>query len=296
MKAVLMCAVAPLLWGTTYTVTTELLPGFDPFLVAAIRALPVGLILTILGWERPRGKWVWRTVVLGVLNIGAFFALLFVAAYRMPGGVVATLGAAQPLIVLFGNWLFFNRLPKALSLFLAGIGILGVALLVLTPGATLDRTGLLAAAGAAVAMAFGVLLTKRWGRPVSLLIFTGWQLTVGGAFVAAIALATAPVPASLTLDNWIGFAWLSLLNTGLAYYFWFRGIESLREAWQASVLGLLSPVVATAVGWILLSETLTGMQLLGVLAIVAGVALSQIVEGSRRTGTSTGTLRNGRDL
>lgn len=278
-----MAAIAPVLWGTTYAVTTELLPGFNPFAVAAIRALPMGVLLTLLGWQLPHGNWRWRIVVLGVLNIGAFFALLFVAAYRVPGGVVATLGAAQPLIVLFGNWLFFGSRPRLLSLLLAGIGISGVALLVLNPDAALDRTGVIAAAGAAVAMAFGVLLTKRWGRPVALLTFTGWQLTVGGAFVGGIALLTSSAPVTLTLSNWIGFAWLGLLNTGVGYYFWFQGIERLPEAWQASLLGLLSPVVATGIGWIVLSQSLSRWQLLGAMGILGGVALSQVMEGSRRS-------------
>ena len=92
-------AVAPVLWGTTYLVTTELLPEGRPLLVAALRALPAGLLLLAVTRRLPSGGWWWRSAVLGALNIGVFFALLFVAAYRLPGGVAATLGAVQPLVV-----------------------------------------------------------------------------------------------------------------------------------------------------------------------------------------------------
>ena len=96
---ILTTAIAPALWGTTYLVTTELLPPERPLLAAVVRALPAGLLLVAITRRLPQGIWWWRAFVLGALNIGAFFALLFVAAYRLPGGVAATVGALQPLLV-----------------------------------------------------------------------------------------------------------------------------------------------------------------------------------------------------
>jgi len=92
-------AIGPATWGTTYLVTTELLPPGRPLLAATVRALPIGLLMVALGGQLPRGVWWWKALVLGALNIGVFFALLFFAAYRLPGGVAATLGAVQPLVV-----------------------------------------------------------------------------------------------------------------------------------------------------------------------------------------------------
>ena len=65
-----------------------------------MRALPAGLILVALGRVSPHGIWWWRAIVLGVLNIGAFFYFLFVAAYHLPGGVAALVMSVQPMIVL----------------------------------------------------------------------------------------------------------------------------------------------------------------------------------------------------
>lgn len=65
-----------------------------------MRALPIGLLLTIGLRKLPRGIWWLRMLILGGLNIGVFQALLFVAAYRLPGGVAATTGAIQPLLVM----------------------------------------------------------------------------------------------------------------------------------------------------------------------------------------------------
>src|SRR5690606_12749081 len=77
-------AFAPIAWGTTYAVTTEFLPADAPMLTSLMRALPAGLLLLALTHTLPKGEWWWRASVLGILNVGAFFPLLFLGAYRLP--------------------------------------------------------------------------------------------------------------------------------------------------------------------------------------------------------------------
>ena len=105
---ILLTAIAPMTWGTTYAVATELLPP-HPLLVAALRSLPIGILLTAWLRQLPQGIWWWRILLLGSLNIGIFQALLFVAAYRLPGGVAATAGAIQPLLVVWFSWIILNE-------------------------------------------------------------------------------------------------------------------------------------------------------------------------------------------
>src|SRR3712207_787212 len=73
-------ALTPAVWGTTYAVTAEFLPPGRPLLAGVLRALPAGLLLLAVTRRLPRGSWWWRSAVLGALNIGVFFALLFAAA------------------------------------------------------------------------------------------------------------------------------------------------------------------------------------------------------------------------
>lgn len=156
-------------------------------LAAALRASPAGLVLLIAFRRLPVDAWWWRAFVLGTLNPGLFFALLFVAAYRLPGGVAATVGAVQPLVVSLLAWpLLGERL--SLTKAAAGIlGMLGIGLLVLRGTAALDPLGLAAALAGTLSMATGVVLTKRWGRPAPLLVFTAWQLVAGGFFLVPLA-------------------------------------------------------------------------------------------------------------
>ncbi len=83
----LATAVAPAIWGSTYVVTTELLPGLSPLLVAMLRALPAGLLLLLIVRQLPSGIWWLRVFILGALNFSIFWSMLFVSAYRLAGGV-----------------------------------------------------------------------------------------------------------------------------------------------------------------------------------------------------------------
>ena len=271
---ILLTALAPISWGTTYAVATEFLPPDHPLLVAALRSLPIGLLLTIGFRKLPQGVWWWRMLVLGGLNIGLFQALLFVAAYRLPGGVAATAGAIQPLLVVLFSWPLLAEKPSRPSVLAAIAGFVGVGLLVLGPSARLDSMGMVAAIAGAAAMGLGTVLVKRWQPPVSLIVFTAWQLTIGGFLLLPIALVTEGPFAALTRTNLWGFIYLGLIGTGLAYALWFRGIRRL-QASAAAYLGLLSPVVASLIGYVLLQETFTIIQLMGVAVILTSVLIGQ---------------------
>ena len=279
----LTTAVAPVAWGLTYLTTTELLPPDRPLLSAVLRALPAGLLLVALSRRLPSGSWWWRSAVLGLLNIGLFFALLLLGAYRLPGGVAALAGAVQPLVVAgLAAGLVGERLrPRTL---LAGVaGLVGVALLVLRAEARLDPLGVAAALGAAVSMAAGVVLTKRWGRPASLVATTGWQLVAGGLLLLPVAALVEGAPPAMSTTNVLGYLFLGGVGTVLAYLLWFRGLHAL-PATAVTFLGLLAPVVATAAGWLVLGQRLAPGQVLGAAVVLAALVVAQLPSRPRGAG------------
>ncbi|QKW07081.1 EamA family transporter [Streptomyces sp. NA04227] len=270
-----MTALAPALWGSTYLVTTELLPPGRPLLAATMRALPAGLLLLLVTRRLPKGDWWWRAAVLGALNIAVFLALLFVAAYRLPGGVAATVASMQPLLVAVLAAVLLGERLRAWTLLCGLAGAAGVALLVLRADARLDPIGVAAALGSAVVMAVGLVLGKRWVAPAPLLAVTGWQLTAGGVLLLPVMLAVeGPPPAHLTGENWAGFAYLCLICTALTYVLWFRGLGAL-PATRITFLSLLSPLVATVLGWLVLGQGLTAWQLLGAVVVLGALAVAQ---------------------
>lgn len=271
---ILLTAIAPAIWGSTYIVTTETLPAGYPLTVAMLRALPAGLLLLLIVRQLPRGIWWPRSFLLGALNFSFFWAMLFVSAYRLPGGVAATVGAIQPLIVLALSRAVMGTAVRPLAV-LAGLGgIGGVALLVLTPAASLDPIGVLAGLAGAVSMAFGTVLSRHWQPPVPPLTFTAWQLTAGGLLLVPVALLLEPALPVPTADNLIGFLYLGVIGAALTYIVWFRGLSRLGPA-TISPLGFLSPLVAVVLGWALLGQDLRPLQIAGMVVILGSVWLSQ---------------------
>lgn len=292
-------ALAPILWGTTYLVTTELLPPDRPMTASVLRAVPAGLLLLLIAPGIPSTGWRLKTAALGLLDIGLFFPMLFVAAYRLPGGVAAVVGSAQPLFVVAISMIFGWGRPRPIQVGWAAMAVIGVALTAVSGAIRLDAIGLAAAVVGAVSMATGVALTKRWGVPpdTSPLNSTAWQLLVGGIAITPLIPIVDNGPWAIDTEAVVGYAWLSVIGGALAYSLWFRGARALPTA-KVTLLGVLSPLTAAAIGWVVLGQSMTGMQCIGFGIALVGSIAGQFVrtrpprsESSARTArTSTGGL------
>lgn len=274
-RVALAAALAPIAWGSGYYVTQEFLPPDRPLFGAAVRALPFGLVLLALRPGLLQGSWWWRTALLGALNFAAFFVLIFVAAYRLPSGVAATLTATAPLFVMVFAWALAGERPHPRSLIAAAIGLAGVGVLVLHGGVRLDAVGVLASLGAVLCSSLGFVLVKIWRPPVELMTFTGWQMVFGGLLLVPLALAVEGAPPALDGRALGGFAYLGLVGTVLAYVVWFRGLRRLPAA-AVSLIGLLNPVAGAVIGATLAHEVFTVTQVAGIVLVLGGVLLGQL--------------------
>ncbi|UXI03510.1 DMT family transporter [Photobacterium sp. TY1-4] len=270
----LLTALTPVIWGSTYIVTTEWLPPDRPFTAALIRCLPAGLLLIL--WSRaalPARIWP-KLLTLSLLNIGIFQALLFVAAYRLPGGIAAVVGAIQPLLVMLLAWSIDHNRPALVTLGAGLASILGMSLLFVSPDSQWDPIGLTAAAAGTGAMALGTFLSRRWQTGIPLLAFSGWQLFIGGLFLAPVAMLVDPPLPQLTPENLMGYGYLTIFGALIAYTLWFRGIKLLTPT-SVSALGLLSPLTALILGWVVLDQFLDLRQMGGILTVLIAITVLQ---------------------
>lgn len=290
----LTTVLAPVAWGTTYVTVTELLPDGRPLFVAAMRVVPAGAVLVVLGialtrrqhrtveaahW-RPRGAEWGRTAVLSATTFGIFFPLLVVAVYRLPGGVAAALGGLQPITVASLSWIIARREVRVRDLVVGAIAAAGVALVVIRPGADIDPIGVGAAIAANVSFAVGVVLTKQFPTPANRLSSTGWQLLMSGAVLVPLALLVEGRPAGATIENAAGFAYLSLVGTALAFVLWFNGVRRLPSA-APPLLGLAAPVTGAATGWAVLGQAMSTLQLTGFVVTLAAITYGATMRTSR---------------
>lgn len=273
-------ALAPAAWGTTYAVTTELLPPGHPLFAALMRSLPGGLLLLLLTRVLPRGEWWWKSAVLGALNIAAVYALLFVAAELLPGGVAGTLAAVQPIMVA---GLAVAVLRERASVWRIGwgiAGVVGVGLVIVGPSARLDGVGVLAGLAGAGSMALGIVLTKHWGRPdgVGPVTLAGWQLTTGGLVLLPLVALFEGAPPHLDGSAVTGYLWLGTVGGFIAHALWFRGIGRLPVT-ATGMLVLLSPLVSALIGAFMLGEAFTAGQLAGFALALAALLAGQLDPG-----------------
>jgi probable blue pigment (indigoidine) exporter len=273
-RGVLLTTFAPAAWGTTYLVTERLLPPDRPLLSATLRALPTGLVLLAATRRLPTREWWWRAFLLGVCNIGMFFPLLFLAAYRLPGGLASTLQATSPLAVMALAALVIGERAGVARITAAGVGLGGVGLLVLRSPGRLDTLGLVAAFGSVVVSALGFVLVKRWTPPVDMLTLVSWQLVAGGLALLPVTLLVEGPPPHLDAPAVGGYLWLMVAGTGLAYWCWFTGLRAM-PAGAVSLIGLVNPVVGTALGVAVAGEAFGWLQAAGMLLVLGGVVGGQ---------------------
>ncbi len=269
----LIALIAPLVWGTTYSVTQRWLGGADPYWLATLRILiPAVLMLPLVPGQVWREHW--RIISLfGVLNIALFTVLLFLAIQRLPGGMAATLVSSMPLQLLLLRALGGQR-PTPLSLLAAIGGIGAVALLVWQAPEEPDWTGVAIALLSATSWALGSLLIARYNPGLKPLVLTSSQLAVAGVLLLGLmVLSGRPFP-QLDTSGILALIWLGPVGMGVTYFVWFRAVEHI-DVSKLAFLGLINPVVAVLAGIVLMNEVLAPLQWLAIALVLCCVGLAQ---------------------
>jgi probable blue pigment (indigoidine) exporter len=271
---VLVTAIAPVAWGSTYYVTREFLPADHAVYGAVFRALPAGLLLLAVRRRLPVGVWWWRSLVLGTLNMGAFFALVYLSAQLLPSSIASTVMATSPVVMMLFAWALLAQRPRLLPMAGAGLGIAGVAMMLLTGAAAVDPLGVASSVAAMTMSAFGYVLATRWSADVDVLSMTAWQLVAGGALLVPVAVVVEGAPPALDASALVAFGYVSVIATAIAFLAWFTGLRHLGPA-AVGLVGLLNPVTGVLLGVLVAAEELGPRQLVGLVLVFAGIVLGQ---------------------
>ncbi|MDQ7907525.1 EamA family transporter [Phytohabitans sp. ZYX-F-186] len=269
-----LTAVAPVAWGSTYFVTHRYLPADYPLYGAVIRALPAGLLLLLVRRTIPRGSWWWKSLVLGTLNMGAFFALVYLAAQALPTSVAATIMATAPVVMMLIAWVALSERPRVAHLAGAGIGIGGVCLMLFDGATAVDLSGVLASIAAMVMSSLGYVLAKKWSADTDVFSLTSWQLIAGGAVLLPVAAVVEGPPPTLDGPAVAGFGYVTVVATAVAFAAWFTGLRHL-SAGTVGLVGLLNPITGVLLGAVLAGETLAPQQICGIALVFLGILLGQ---------------------
>jgi drug/metabolite transporter (DMT)-like permease len=269
-----------IVWGSTYLAIALMVETIPPLLGAGARFIAVGLILLpILAWRR--GASVWRPTRAELLSAGfvglmlpGANAVISVAEKTVPSGLAALLVASIPLWVILLRRVSGERIAwRSIGAVLVGFG--GLVLL-LHPTGDATIIGLLACVGAALMWAIGSFASPRISLPRDPLVSTAWQSLLGGLAVFACGLFGGELGdvhfAEFSGRSIFGLFYLITFGSLLAFtsYAWLLQNAPISKV---STYAYVNPVVAIALGWLILDEGITVTTFVGAGIIVGSVAL-----------------------
>jgi drug/metabolite transporter (DMT)-like permease len=277
-----------IVWGSTYLALRVLVETIPPLISTGSRFLLAGtLMLGVLALRR-RTIRITRaealsSVLVGSLLMGAV-ATVATAEQDVPSNLAALLVACVPLWVLLlrrlGGEHIAPRLVLAVIVGFAGVGLL------LQPG---GQTGgapflsLLLVVCSTPAWATGSYLSRRVSLPSDPLVSVGWQMVLGGS-VVSLAGVVAGEPwhvdvSGFSTESIAAWFYLALIGSALAFtaYAWLLQNAPIS---RVATYAYVNPVVAIALGWLILDEAVTGITIAGAAVIVLAVAI--VVRGEAR--------------
>jgi len=283
-----------LVWGSTYLAIRVVVETAPPLLAMGSRFLLAGVLLGAFlavrrgpAALRVRPRALGGAAVVGLLLLLGGNGGVAVAEQTVPSGLTALLVAATPLWLVCLRTLARDR-PARLSLLGTVVGFLGIAVLV-RPGASLGEGvqswGLLTVVGAAGCWALGSFLSSRLPMPEDAFVATTWEMLVGGAGLTLVGLLAGEAD-GFTLSQVSGAAWawlvyLVLIGSIVAFsaYVWLLHHAPIS---LTATYAYVNPVVAVALGALVLAEPITAGVLVGGAIVVLGVALVVSAERPRR--------------
>jgi drug/metabolite transporter (DMT)-like permease len=274
-----------IIWGTTFLGIALVVRTMPPFFSGALRFFIASLLM--YAWLRTRnahpfaGLNIGGSLMCGVLlsGIGNGF-VLWAQQGGLPSGITALFVGSLPVMILAFDWLFFShRAPTPRGAVGVAMGLAGVVVLTLhthSMSGAVRPIHIAAVLGAELAWALGSMLQGRYMTVDRLAGYTCLQMFAGAVFQLAMG----------CIDReWIGFqvSQVSLQSLlALGYLVVFGSVIAVNcysyllahvPAQKVSTYALVNPVIALALGALVLHETITPLALLCALLVILGVAL-----------------------
>ena len=279
--AIIEGLLVTIIWASSFVFVKMALAYMGPFTIAGLRYFLGFLILLPFMVPRlralrglPPRLWI-RLIIIGIVAYTIANGAFYLSLRYLPAVTLSFVNSLGPLLVLFAGVVWLQEIPARLQVIGVVISLVGGALF-FSPGLRGgEPLGIaIAAIGMISFVAFGILAREvARDRHIDALSRTAIPLAVGGVSLLLIAIPLEGLP-TLTLNGWAIVLWLALVNTSLAYVLYHHSLQEL-TALEMNVLLNLCPLGAALLAWLLLGETLTAVQILGMIVVIFGVTLVQ---------------------
>ncbi|MCX5376107.1 EamA family transporter [Streptomyces sp. NBC_00091] len=283
-------ALVYVVWGSTYLGIRIVVQTMPPFLSAGARFITAGLVLAaIVAWRfGPAALRVTRaqlrsTVLVGLLLILGGNGLVVLAETAVPSGLAALLVAAVPMWVVVLRAGTGDR-PQPRTLAGVLVGLAGLAVLT-SPGLSgeVRLWGVLLVLAASVLWSLGSFSASKLPMPGNPFTGAAYQMVAGGVAGVVVGLLRGEQRGldlgAFSTASWVALGYLVLIGSvvGFTAYAWLLQAAPLS---LVATYAYVNPVVAVALGALILDEALTLPIALGGAIVVAAVGV--IVSTERR--------------
>ena len=281
-KGLLHLLVVYLVWGSTYLairVAVREGAGFPPFMMAFMRVVVGAAILMTWAWIKKDRMRLTRQEFILFLGSGILLwvggnGLVTWAEMRASSGLAALLVAAMPIWGELITTVIDRRLPSSKMTASILLGFAGVAVLswpVLRTGTRADVLGVIALLLAPLFWAIGSIWFQRRKPDLSVRVISGWQMICGAiGFLVVILIRGEGLPHPTT-EAWIAWGYLVIFGSVFAFTSYMATLRLLPYQ-IVMTYAYVNPVIAVFLGWLIISEEVTGWTLAGAALVVAGVA------------------------
>lgn len=271
-----------LLWGGSFLCVGIAVQELPVLTIIALRVSLAALVLwgiaLFSGHQLPRGRKIWQAfLALGLLNNVIPFGLIVFGQQTIGAGLAAILNATTPLwtVLIAALFLADERFSKQ-KLFGVLLGLVGVIVMVgpdSLAGISRNLGAQLAVLGATLSYAFASVFGRRFAAAkISPLHTALGQVTASSFILVPLALMidtpwASALPSQATIFAILG---LAVLSTAGGYLLFFNILERA-GATNVSLVTLLIPPSAIAMGMLFLEETLQGIHFIGLALIILGL-------------------------
>jgi drug/metabolite transporter (DMT)-like permease len=287
LRVVVAYVVVALIWGSTWGAIKIGVTDVPPFVFAFARAVAVASVLTILALALrqplPRSRLTLAVATLvGVINIGLTWAIIFWSEQFVPSGLVAVFGSAAPVwTAVLAHFMVKGDRLSALKIFGLILGLGGTILLIGAPDAADGTAGLIATGLLAlmpITWAIAAILQSRFLTRVAPIPTVAVGTWVSALLLAPLALVQLPQGEHWTLASVLAFVWLTLFGTCFAMVVSLWLYRKLRPT-TITLIQVIVPAEAILIGTVWLGEPVSIRMLGGAALVVVAVALNAIAGG-----------------
>ena len=278
----LLYALVCLIWGSTWLAIKVGLVGVPPFLGAGLRFVVSALLVAVVLASRRRPVRLTRDdriciLALGLLVFWINYAAVYWAEVRISSGLTAVIFSTMPLTTALLSR-FWMRSEVLSGRKVAGIlvGMAGTVLLFAPTGrlGLQQALGMLAALAASVCSAISLVVLKRYGRGSDPFVLNGFAMAIGAVGLLAMSAALERSAVVVwTPSNVLALLYLAVMGSVVAFWIYYRLIKAM-DATLVSLTTLIIPIVALALGHLLLGETVAPLTVVGIATILLGVAVA----------------------